>query len=76
MVAGWLVVVAGWLVVVAGWLVTVAGCWSRRAKKNTQISKDSTIILKFRKQNGTCLLNHGTVVIELTPSDNTTLSPF
>jgi hypothetical protein len=41
-VAGWLLVVAGWLLVVAGWLLEVAGCWSRGAKKNTQISKDST----------------------------------
>jgi hypothetical protein len=37
-----LVVVAGWLLEVAGWLLAVAGCWSRGAKKNTQISKDST----------------------------------
>jgi len=42
-VAGWLLVVAGWLLVVAGWLLVVAGCWSRGAKKNTQISKDSTL---------------------------------
>jgi len=27
--------------VVAGWLLVVAGCWSRGAKKNTQISQDS-----------------------------------
>jgi hypothetical protein len=33
--------------VVAGWLLVVAGCWSRGAKKNTQISKDSTTLMQL-----------------------------